>query len=275
VDIIMGTDVRLNIMLAFVRNRGLIKIACEHNIYSYATFYTSMARRLLYPRLDTVVLLTKEAAQKYSFCKNVKIIPNALPFIPKKKSTTEKQIVISAGRLHKVKGFDLLIEAVALIKNECDGWIFRIFGEGEEYEDLIGRVKGKKLEKIVEICPKTDNIEREYCCSGFYVLSSRKESFGLALIEAKSCGLPVVSFNCPEGPAGIVRNGVDGILVENGNTEALSRAILTMMKNSRMRKEYGRKAAEDAAKRFSPKNIFEMWEKLFAEQARGQRLCFQ
>jgi glycosyltransferase involved in cell wall biosynthesis len=264
VDIIMGTDTRLNILLAFVKNTKLIKIACEHNIYRYAAFYTSILRRLLYPRFDAVVLLTRGDTKNYPFCKNVKVIPNALPFIPRNKSTTEKKTAISAGRLHKIKGFDLLIEAVSMIRGECNGWVFKIFGEGEEYEDLTRRIKEKNLEKTVEIHPKTDNMEQEYCKSGFYVLCSRYESFGLVLIEAKSCGLPAVSFNCPEGPAGIIRDGTDGILVESGNTEALSRAILTMIKNPRMREEYGRKAAEDA-KRFYPQNIFDEWKKLFME----------
>jgi glycosyltransferase involved in cell wall biosynthesis len=142
--------------------------------------------------------------------------------------------------------------------------VFRIFWEGEEYEDLVRLVREKKLEGIIEICPKTDNAEREYRGAGFYVLSSRRDTFPLVLLEAKSCGLPVVSFNCPEGPAHIVQDGVDGILVEDGNVKALSQAILKMIEEPETRKRYGREAAEDALRRFSPESVFEMWEELFA-----------
>jgi glycosyltransferase involved in cell wall biosynthesis len=264
VDIILGTSIPINIMLAFVKKEKLIRIAWGHSNYGYATFYTSAVRRITYPKLDAIVLLTPKDAENYSFCKNTKVIPNPMPFIPKKISALENKIIISAGRLHKDKGFDLLIEAVYSAKDKFGGWIFKIFGEGEERENLLKRIEEKDLSKIIEICPKTDNIEREYCNASIYVLPSREESFALVLAEAKSCGLPVVSFDCPNGPAYIVRDGIDGILVENGNTEALAQAALKLIENPQLRKQYGQEAVKDLD-RFSPEVIFEKWDQLFKE----------
>jgi glycosyltransferase involved in cell wall biosynthesis len=176
---------------------------------------------------------------------------------------------MSVGRFENVKGFDILIEAVSLIKDECVGWKFRIFGDGSEKERLSVLIDQKRLEGIVEIMPAVRDIENEYCNSSMYVLPSRRESFGMAILEAKSCGLPVVSFDCPSGPAEIVRNEVDGILVESGNVEALSQAILKLIKDPQLRQKYGQEAIKDV-ERFSPKSIFKIWEKLFTKLTKDQ-----
>ena len=264
INIIMGTMARLNIMLSFVKKAGLIKIACEHEIYNNATFHTSFVRRIIYPKLNALVVLSEKDAKNYTFCKYIKVIPNSLTFIPKNTSNLENKVVMSAGRLQKVKGFDVLIESISLIKDNCGDWKFRIFGEGSEKEFLMHLIEKKGLENFVEIMPITQNIEKEYCNSSIYVLSSKKESFGLVLLEAKSCGLPIVSFDCPNGPAEIVRNGIDGTLVENGNVKALSQAILKLIENPDLRKKYGQEAVKDIG-RFSQKHVFEMWENLFKE----------
>ncbi|MCL1947130.1 MAG: glycosyltransferase family 4 protein [Chitinivibrionia bacterium] len=264
VDIIIGTAAGLNIILYFVKKKNLIKIACEHSNYDYLAFYASLVRRFVYTKLNAVVLLTQKDAENYNFCKNATVIPNTFFSHTKSFSDLQNNVVMSAGRFHKVKGFDLLIESVSLIKDKCADWKFKIFGDGDEKENLVKMVVQKNLENIIEIMPATKNIEKEYCKSSIYVLSSRHEPFGLVLLEAKSCGLPIVSFDCPNGPAEIIRDGIDGILVKNGDVEALSQAILKLIENPRLRRQYGQEAIKDV-ERFSPKRVFEMWEKLFAD----------
>ena len=114
---------------------------------------------------------------------------------------------------------------------------------------------------MVNICPPTDAIMQEYIDASIFVLSSRFEGFGLVLIEAQSCGLPIVSFNCPEGPAEIVRHNENGFLVENGNTEGLSKAILEFMQNKEKRILFGERALQGVVK-YSPENVFVQWDSL-------------
>jgi glycosyltransferase involved in cell wall biosynthesis len=274
VGVVIGTDTRLNVLLCFVGGGKLIKIACEHNVYGRATPYTSLARRLTYAGLDAVVLLTRRDAARYGFCGNAAVIPNAAPFAVKRLSSLKHNVVISAGRMEKVKGFDILIEAVSLIRDECVGWKFKVFGDGSEKERLIALAGEKGLEGLVEILPSAGDIESEYRNSSIYALPSRTESFGLVLLEAMSCGLPVAAFDCPHGPAEIVRDGIDGLLAENGSAAALAQALLKLIKAPRLRERYGRAAAKRAAA-FVPERVFEMWEKLFDKLAKERRTCFR
>ena len=97
--------------------------------------------------------------------------------------------------------------------------------------------------------------------SDFYVMSSRWEGFGLVLLEAMSCGLPCISFNCPHGPEEIIRNGEDGLIVENGNIEQFAEKINYMIEQKNVREEMGRKARENI-KRYLPENIMSQWQQL-------------
>jgi glycosyltransferase involved in cell wall biosynthesis len=172
--------------------------------------------------------------------------------------------ILLIGRYSYQKNFESIIEAIFLIKEKCYGWQIRIVGDGEDKEKLQALITEKKLENVIFLIPPTSKIEDEYCNASIYAMSSRFEGLPMVLIEAKSCGLPIISFDCPEGPADIVRDGIDGILVENGNIKALSEAILKLVENPDLRKQFGQEALKDID-RFSPKRIFDMWEVLFKE----------
>lgn len=77
----------------------------------------------------------------------------------------------------------------------------------------------------------TQNIEIELANSSIYALSSRFEGFGMVIIEAMQCGVPVVSFDCPKGPSEIISHNVDGLLIENGNTEKLANGMIELIEN--------------------------------------------
>ena len=108
----------------------------------------------------------------------------------------------------------------------------------------------------------TDNIYKEYQDSAFYVMSSRYEGWGLVLVEAMSCGLPCVSFDCPYGPSDIIRDGEDGFLVENGNIQQLAEKMELLINNKELRERLGVRARLNAS-RFTSDNIMPQWTKLF------------
>ena len=108
----------------------------------------------------------------------------------------------------------------------------------------------------------TSNIQKEYANSSLFVFSSRFEGFGMVLIEAMACGLPVISFDCPCGPKDIVKHGEDGLLVENGNVKALANSLSRLMANESLRCTMSQVGMENV-KRFNIEQVADRWKALF------------
>src|SRR5690554_6541608 len=98
--------------------------------------------------------------------------------------------------------------------------------------------------------------------SSIMVLPSRSEGFGMVLVEAMACGVPCVSFNCPEGPADIIRDEEDGFLVTNGDFEELASKIIVLIEDEDRRKTMGTKAKQHV-KRYLPERVVSQWDDLF------------
>ena len=263
IKIVIGTGHGLNILLFFLRKRVKI-IACEHMSYMDAPLISKILRRVVYPCLDAVVTLTSADGKNYSFHRNLKIIPNSLPFLPEKHSDLTNKVILAIGNLTPTKGFDLLINAISLIKNECNGWVIKIIGAGEDEKKLRLQIDVLKLNELVKIYPPTNAIEQEYLQSSIFVLSSRLEGFGLVLIEAQSCGLPIVSFDCPSGPGEIVSHNENGILVKNGDIKQLSMALLELIQDSKKRNSFGKKALQ-SIDRYKSEKVFILWDLLLEQ----------
>lgn len=100
--------------------------------------------------------------------------------------------------------------------------------------------------------------------ASIFVLSSRWEGFPMVLLEAMTKGLPVVSFDCPMGPADIVEDGRTGFLVPDGDVGALAASILELVRDEPKRRRFGAAAAE-RAQAFTLPRIGPRWEELLAD----------
>jgi len=259
IDVVFGTTHAINIMLYFLLK--IVKtIACEHVQYVVAPLSSRLIRKIIYPYLDVIVVLTLSDKKYYYFHDNVSVIPNSLSFQPSRQSELTNKTILAVGRLTYEKGFDLLIDAVSLIKFKCNGWNIKIIGSGENESELKKKIQFQGLGDIIKIYPATDAIMQEYLEASIFVLSSRYEGFGLVLIEAQSCGLPIVSFNCP-GPAEIIHHNEDGLLIKKRDINKFSEALLELMRNSEKRIQFGKKALQNVAK-YKPENVFVLWDKL-------------
>ena len=106
-----------------------------------------------------------------------------------------------------------------------------------------GNVKGK------------DNIYPDHA---IYVMTSRYEGLPLVLLEAKQYGLPIVSFNCPTGPAEIVLDGENGYLIENFDINQMSQKIIELIEKNELRLGFSQNAMLDTDK-FNKKKITKQW----------------
>lgn len=213
-------------------------------------------------RLDKFVVLTEEDSNNWTELNNIVVIPDPLTFSPSSYSSLSEKRVIAVGRYVYQKGFDLLIQSWSIVEKECPDWSLTIIGQGNrlEYESLMDELYVDRSR--CKLMGPTDTIQDEYMNSSLLVMSSRFEGFGMVLVEAMSCGLPVVSFDCPCGPKDIIQDHVDGLLVENGNVEKLAGAIIWMIQHPERRKAMAGKAVENV-QRFGIDQIAEKWKSLF------------
>ena len=153
----------------------------------------------------------------------------------------EKPVIITVGRLIESKAQWYLIRAFAEIKNKIPSQLV-IIGEGEMRKQLEQLARNLNVDKDLEFLGWQENPYKYMSRSKVFVLTSLWESFGIVLVEAMICGLPIVSFDCGNGPREILDNGEYGILVPVGDIEGLSEAVINILKNNNLREKNIQKA---------------------------------
>lgn len=186
-------------------------------------------------KLDKLVVLTEKDREAWTELNNVVAIPDPLSFVPKSVSPLTEKRVVAIARYSHEKGIDLLLKAWSIAEKRAIDWHLDIFGDGDRmvYEQLIDELSIDKSR--CQLHSRTNNVEKELINSSLFVLSSRFEGFGMVITEAMACGLPVVAFDCPWGPRSIIEDGKDGILIENGNVEAMADSISQLMNDVTLR----------------------------------------
>ncbi|MGH3091203.1 MAG: glycosyltransferase, partial [Gaiellaceae bacterium] len=131
-------------------------------------------------------------------------------------------------------------------------------------------VEEEGLSEVVEL-PGPQDLAREMAEASIFVLSSRFEGFPVALLEAMSKGMAVVSFDCPTGPAELVDDHRNGLLVPPRQVDALAAAMLELVEDDDLRRRCG-PAALETAQDYRMESIGPRWEALLAEltQSHGQ-----
>ena len=225
--------------------------------------------RRRYDALDALAVLTEGDRADYAALlagarTRVVRIPNAVPPLPGGRADTEQEVVVAAGRLTRQKGFDLLIEAFAQLAQRFPGWTLRIYGGGKEHEALERQIAAAGMDGRIRLMGSTRKLGEAFAAGSVFALSSRFEGFGMVIVEAMGAGLPVVSFDCPRGPADIVTPGRDGVLVPPEDTAALAASLAELMDDPARRRAYGAAALETAGA-YAPAAIAERWHALLDE----------
>lgn len=268
----------LSLLASFGGNRDLLIMEHtnpdNHHIGAFWEFF----RFLLYPFSNRLGFLTDRALSWASKLKrkdslfrlsnpiNINIsCHNTFPHSSHLLSSHNSVISLCAmGRLSHEKGLDLLIKSFYLVLQSYPNANLIIIGDGSEKAALSELSISLNISSSVFFLGRLKEPFKILKQCDIFILSSRYEGFPMALCEAMSCGLPVVSFDCPTGPREIVRNGVDGILVPANNINALSFAIIDLIKNPIKRYSLGQNAL-GIQKRFSSARIFAKWENLLSE----------
>lgn len=172
--------------------------------------------------------------------------------------------LLAVGRLAPQKGYDRLIAAFSALASDFPEWQLHIVGEGPCRKELEESVSILGLTSRICLPGAVGNLADWYQSADVFVMTSRFEGFPNTLAEALSYGLPAVSVDCDTGPRDIIRHGIDGLLVPQGDHALLVGAMTTLMTHDDLRVRYGQRAME-APRRFSPQRISGIWENLFRQ----------
>ncbi len=268
-DVVIGTRPGLNAHIARQTRRGPARLGQEHLTLATHSARMKLMLRDTYPRLDAVTTVTEADARDYRRILRlpgvrVEALPNSVPAPQVGPADSSGKWVVAAGRLAPAKRYDVLIRAFAGVVAERPDWGLRIYGNGRERDGLRALIDELGLYNHVFLMGPAHPIEAEWAKGAIGAVTSSLESFGMTIVEAMRCGLPVVATDCPHGPGEIIRDGSDGLLVPTGDVPAVTGALLRLMNDDALRQRMGR-AALAASARFDPAHVAARYEDLLTQ----------
>lgn len=275
-DVLVGTQISMNLYMAmYGRPERYAMVAQEH---LYLDHYIDKHRKLIlanYPKLDGIVTITDADADAYrealpQHADKVTRVSNSIPPSPRPPSELTEPVIMTAGRLTGMKGFDILIPAFAQVAEEFPEWKVKIFGRGRDREKLNGIIKSHGLEDRVLLPGPVAPLDAEWEHASIAAIPSRFEPFGLVIVEAMAAGVPVVCTAVKHGPLEIVRDEENGLLVEPKNPTELAVALRRLMGDPSLRRKLA-DAGRETARRYEPQHNVgdhvEVFEKVLAARS--------
>lgn len=215
-------------------------------------------------KLDRLVVLTSDAALEWPEIGNITMIPDPLPIKVSNCSPLSAKRVITIGRYSYEKGYDLLLRIWSIVEKECTDWQLDIFAMGDPtpYVKIMDELSIDK--KRCHLNSSVVDVENEYINSSIFVQPSRTEGFGLVLVEAMACGLPVISFDCENGPRSIITESEDGFLINPYDVDSFADRLVQLINDGELRKKMGEKG-QRKSQLYQIDSVGRQWKQLFDE----------
>ncbi|MFE9252731.1 glycosyltransferase family 4 protein [Streptomyces sp. NPDC007088] len=279
-DAVIATRPILNGYLARYGSSRYLRVGQEHLSLAAHSEQLSADQNAAIRRLDAFVTVSEADAAHYREAlpdapTTIRCIPNAVPAPAVRTATLNSRTVVAAGRLVPVKRYDRLIRAFAEVSPSCPDWSLRLYGRGPDKPRLRALIEELGLYDTVRLMGAVSPIETEWAKGAVAAVSSDMESFGMTIVEAMHCGVPVVATDCPHGPAEIISHHRNGLLVPlspstGDDVSAYASALRTLMEDDGLRRELGSSAQVTAA-RYSPDGIARQYQDLLQEAASRRR----
>lgn len=263
---VIYTVTPLNVLELYLSgiNTNII-VASEHGSAFGINKIYKIIKKFIYPKIAKISVPNKMDTEYYlNLGYNAVYIPHIINKKTNNINDLQDHIILNVGRLTQDKRQDVLIKAWKE-NDEKNDWILLIVGEGEKKKELETMISDLELSDSVKILPARKEIEEVYKQASFFAFSSRYEGFGLVLLEAMSYGIPCLSFDCPSGPRDLIKNGINGFLVENDNVYEFSNALKKITTGSYSTRLQMGNEAYKVVEKWDNQRILEEWENVFNE----------
>lgn len=272
IDVAMAIGASLNIpMLLGAFGKNIKTIYCEHvNIIKdeYNDKSQQMSQKFGAKYADHVITLTQRDKEEFEkrFPKHrgrIQVIYNWIDDNVLKKDASynvDSKRIITVARFTHVKGLDDLVEISKKVFEKHPDWHWDIYGTGDA--DYV-----KKIENLVDeyevgenlhLMGQVSDLYDRYQNYSFFVLTSKWEGLPMVLLEAKGCKLPLISYDCPTGPAEIIRDQIDGYLVPAGDKEIIGEKICKLIEEKEVRLHFSQESYGNL-ELFSKEHILKKW----------------
>lgn len=264
--IVLGIGNYPSLLLSFLpKEKNITTIGCQHLAYSGVKNIWALLRKILFRRLDYIVSLTNSDLPKFKkINKNSIVIPNSIVPVSDKKALLTNKRILFIGRMVPDKGYDILLKIIKKVIEIHSDWEFRIIGDGPLKNHILKEIGLSGLMGKISLLSTTKFIAEEYLNASIYLMTSRKEGLPMVLLEAQTCGLPIVSFNCDTGPSEIVSDNETGFLIDCFDIEKMVQKICLLCSDFELRSRLGKNATHHV-KKFIPEVINSKWEELFQQ----------
>ena len=243
--------IKKNNFMAIVSAMGLhipVIVSVRSNpAREYPDRLTGFLVRILFPRAAGVVLQTQAAKEYFpaSVRKKAVVLPNSISpqFLREQNDGIREKEIVWVGRMDENKNPTMLLQSFIEIADRYPEWSLKYIGTGPLMEEMKQICRQNACEDRVTFMGRTDEVAQAISRSSIFVLTSRQEGMPNALIEAMVSGLAVISTDCPcGGPAELIDNGENGILISVDDKEALIDALTELMERKEDRNRLGENA---------------------------------
>ncbi|WP_018027534.1 glycosyltransferase [Porphyromonas somerae] len=266
-DIVIPFMTETSILVYLAIKGSYPQIASEHGVFRDRGTIINWLRSFVFKRINHIVCLNHHDYNELrKLNKNVSIIHNPSHFkAPSINNKEREAYVICVGSLdrYEEKGIHILVGIWQAIVKEAPNFKLHILGGGNEanQQQLQSLIADLGLQSSVILEGFQDDLSPWYKKAEMLISASEMESFSMILVEAQSMGCPIISFDCPYGPAEIINNNIDGILVPNQDLEKLTKAILYLHSNDKVRSDLSNNGLINS-KRFDKDVIAKKWAEL-------------
>lgn len=265
-DVIVSTQQQLEpssvVLFTFWKKRFLEFHGIRMN--DKPSFSDALRYHIKFPFYKIVCLTRGDADEKQRITGNKALVmPNPITCKIERTSTCENKSIIIPARFSPQKGLLQFLPYWGRVERKHPDWHLHLFGDGEERDAIIRLTADKKYQNV-HMEGYSFNVLSEVVKNSMLLMPSMYEGFPTSMVEAMTCGVPCVAFDCKYGPSDIISNGEDGCLVPFLDYDKFIDCIDYLIENPETRKSMGKKAQTNI-QRYRLESIMPRWVKLFEE----------